>query len=744
MRLLLFPSLFLALGVTTANAASVVSVEDLKIFSQLAPCAASALKYNIQALTNRECPELVTELQSCVCTKNNNLASVSARISSSVSYSCGGTASDDQSSAATVLSAYCNQASAVAFPTPTAVSVYITDIPEVDNLAPCAKTALRYAVNTLTYSKCPEDAAGLASCACLKNQNSLVVSQIINSSAKYYCSGHTADISSAQAMFAAYCQLNSGTSIFPQASKPPGDMSYYITDLPQYSALAPCAASAIRYVVQSQTYDMCPSGPQALASCVCLKDGMTADILKTLTSSVKYSCSSTATEDISSAVAVWDLYCSAAGGKLTAAGVTASVEQTYPKGATGQPKATSSGSGGGGGNGSGSSSSSTNGGNGDGDGSGKSGVNIPVIAGAVGGVVVALALLGAAIFFVRRSSKRRKEQEQLAASIQAPGGGGNNTLTPMGYYSPNGGKQELAADAVPAPPPPASPSPSTLKVNSPPRTDNVSPISAHHTGGAFTPPPNNQASLYPPMPQNTSELPSPVTTGYPSPAFQQQQNAPQPYGQGPPPSAPELYGQGIPNTSRPELQGQGAMYSTAPDRPELAGQGTQFHNATPNRPELMGQGAMHAPAPDRPELAGQGSHYHNANPNRPELQGQNMMFAPPPPNGTQELHGQGPPPPQQQPLYQQHQQAPYHVQQLYPPPPQSPYPQHQQPYQQQQPIQPPQQAYQTWQPGMGQQQQSQGGPQPGMPWQSGPPVLHEMDGGYNDGQGGAGAPGVAR
>ncbi|KAK4232542.1 hypothetical protein QBC38DRAFT_351974 [Podospora fimiseda] len=741
MRRLILP-VFFALR---ANAASIVSVADLKIFSQLAPCAASAIKYNIQYLTNKECPEPVTELQSCVCTKNNNLASVSARISSSVSYSCGGTASDDQSSVATVLSAYCNQASVVAFPTPTAVSAYITDIPEVDNLAPCAKTALRYAVNTLTYSKCPDDAPGLASCACLKNQNSLLVSQIINTSAKYHCSGHTADISSAQAMFAAYCQLNTGTANFPVPSKPPGDMSYYITDLPQYSSLAPCAMSAIKYVIQSQTYDLCPSGPQALASCVCFKDQMTNDLLKTLTSSVKYSCSSTATEDISSAVAVYNLYCSAAAGQFTAAGVTASFEQTYPKGASGAPKATDSGSGGSGG-----SSSSTNGGNGNGDGSEKSGVSIPVIAGAIGGVVVGLALIGAAIFIVRRSAKKRREEEQLAASIQAPGNGGNNnTPAPMGYYAPNGGKPELAADALPAPPPPASPSPSTLKVNSPSRTDNVSPVSAHHTGGTFTPPPN-QASLYPPMPQNTSELPSPASTGYPSPGFQQQQNMPQPYGQGPP---PELYGQGVPNTNRPELQGQGAMYAPAPDRPELAGQGTHFHNAAPNRPELMGQGAMYAPAPDRPELAGQGSHYHNANPNRPELQGQNMMFAPPPSNGAQELHGQGPPPPQQQPLYQQHQQAPYHIQNQYPQPPQSPYPQppqspypqHQQIYQQQQPIQPPQQAYQPWQPGMGQQQQGQGGPQPGQSWQPRPPhMLHEMDGGYNPGQGGAGESGVAR
>lgn len=49
---------------------------------------------------------------------------------------------------------------------------------------------------------------------------------------------------------------------------------------------------------------LCPSGPQALASCVCLKEGMTQEVLKVITSSVKWECSSTATEDVSSAVAV--------------------------------------------------------------------------------------------------------------------------------------------------------------------------------------------------------------------------------------------------------------------------------------------------------------------------------------------------------------------------------------------------------------------------------------------------------
>jgi hypothetical protein len=64
--------------------------------------------------------------------------------------------------------------------------------------------------------------------------------------------------------------------------------------------------AAIDMVLQ-QTRDLCPEGPQALASCVCIKEGMTAELLKVLTSSVKYSCDSTATEDVSSAVSVSSL-----------------------------------------------------------------------------------------------------------------------------------------------------------------------------------------------------------------------------------------------------------------------------------------------------------------------------------------------------------------------------------------------------------------------------------------------------
>lgn len=74
-----------------------------------------------------------------------------------------------------------------------------------------------------TYSLCPDQPALLASCVCSKNQNSLVASQIINSSVKSACSSHTEDIGSAQAVLAGYCGMAAGTTSFPEPQNPPGD-----------------------------------------------------------------------------------------------------------------------------------------------------------------------------------------------------------------------------------------------------------------------------------------------------------------------------------------------------------------------------------------------------------------------------------------------------------------------------------------------------------------------------------------
>src|SRR5438105_3471904 len=108
-----------SLLVGAAVAVEVVFVTELDIYSSLAPCAKYAVSYNVQSLTYSKCPEDASALQACVCTKNNNLASIASDLAKSVSSSCGSTATEDQASASTVLSAYCNQDKPVTFPTAT-------------------------------------------------------------------------------------------------------------------------------------------------------------------------------------------------------------------------------------------------------------------------------------------------------------------------------------------------------------------------------------------------------------------------------------------------------------------------------------------------------------------------------------------------------------------------------------------------------------------------------------------------
>ena len=50
--------------------------------------------------------------------------------------------------------------------------VYVTDLPAYTQLAPCAASAVSYAVNSLTYKQCAQDVTALASCVCTKDQNS--------------------------------------------------------------------------------------------------------------------------------------------------------------------------------------------------------------------------------------------------------------------------------------------------------------------------------------------------------------------------------------------------------------------------------------------------------------------------------------------------------------------------------------------------------------------------------------------
>lgn len=114
-----------------------------------------------------------------------------------------------------------------------------------------------------------------------------------------------------------------GTTSFPTTSDLPGSIRYYVTDLPDYSSLAKCAQSAVRQGIAIWTYDSCPEDPGQLASCICAKDGHSVIASRVITESVKHSCDTTATEDISSAIAVYERYCKAARGEIKPDGITA-------------------------------------------------------------------------------------------------------------------------------------------------------------------------------------------------------------------------------------------------------------------------------------------------------------------------------------------------------------------------------------------------------------------------------------
>jgi len=125
-------------------------------------------------------------------------------------------------------------------------------------------------------------------------------------------------------VFTTNIYIGNGTTSFPSPGSIPGTITYYITDLPTYNSLAPCAASAVSEVVLGLTETYCPSAPNALASCACFKNQNSAAISSAVVSYVEYECSSTASADVTSAVEVFNFYCEAAAGKVVATGVSVS------------------------------------------------------------------------------------------------------------------------------------------------------------------------------------------------------------------------------------------------------------------------------------------------------------------------------------------------------------------------------------------------------------------------------------
>ncbi|TFB01883.1 hypothetical protein CCMA1212_006170 [Trichoderma ghanense] len=402
-------------------------VTDLEIYSLLAPCVSDAISYNIATLTyGTICGDSETELQSCACSNTERFNSITSSISRDVRNSCGSTATEDQQSASSVLAKYCNQDLPITFSTPTknVVEAYITDLSQINYLPQCAQSALSEAVMGDNISRCPEAANLFAPCVCGKGGIPSQVSDVISKSVRYSCS-NGGDITAAQDFYNEYCAMNNGTTTFTQPPGPPGDMTYHITALPQFKALRSCAQSG-------QTVVYCATGPQALASCVCIKSGMSGRILSTLTSNVKWNCDNTATADVTSALDVFAVYCSAAEKEIVLS-ISDTATETYPhptnrvSSFSASPSETGSGGSSDGGNNSdnggtdGSSSSDGSGNNGSGSDSSSKTNSInktAVIAACVLAGVVLIAAVAAVAFFVRR--KRNKNKGEQLPAVDGP------------------------------------------------------------------------------------------------------------------------------------------------------------------------------------------------------------------------------------------------------------------------------------------------------------------------------------
>ncbi|EGR44357.1 uncharacterized protein TRIREDRAFT_72800 [Trichoderma reesei QM6a] len=405
-------------------------VTDLEIYSLLAPCVSDAISYNIATLTyGTICGDSETELQSCACSNTERFNSITSSISRDVRNSCGSTATDDQQSASSVMAKYCNQDLPITFSTPTknVVEAYITDLSQINYLPQCAQSALSQAVMGDNISRCPEAANLFAPCVCGKGGIPSQVSDVISKSVRYSCS-NGGDITAAQDFYNEYCAMNNGTTTFTQPPGPPGDIQ----------------------VVAVQTAIYCATGPQALASCVCIKSGMSRKILSTLTSNVKWNCDNTATADVTSALDVFAVYCSAAE-KETVLSITDTATETYPhptnrvSSFSASPSETGSGGGGGsssdGGNnsdngGQDGSSSDGSGGNSSGSSSKTNSINkTAVIAACVLAGVVLIAAIAAVAFFVRR--KRNKNKGEQLPAVDGPNPQGPPELENTAKMGPN-------------------------------------------------------------------------------------------------------------------------------------------------------------------------------------------------------------------------------------------------------------------------------------------------------------------
>ncbi|KFY22743.1 hypothetical protein V493_06354 [Pseudogymnoascus sp. VKM F-4281 (FW-2241)] len=420
---------------TPLSAQYIPPITDLDLYSMLAPCAATAIRENISRFSSKSaCPSGDRQLQSCICSQSELSSQVSRNVSGTVLSECGSSATDDTWSASKALELYCSPGATITFSTPTTniVDAVITDVPQFSYLANCAQGAFKYGVFASVVSKCPKAPSLYAPCVCSKSNVVEMITKTLSSTVSKRCD-HKEDASIAVEFYSQYCAMNQGTTSFA-LHLPPGNMSYYITGLPQYQALESCAQSGLDAVAFNTIIrDDCPNDPQGLASCICLKTGIYNEVYSGLTFRVSTGCTGTAA--IISAVNVLDYYCSAAKNEVVAT-VTKTASHIYPTASEGS-RTTPSGA------------QVTNDGNADGSPGGGEGGGLSkggTIAVAVVVSVVGLIAIASTIWFFRR----RRSKGQAAAAIK--GGASEHLGQPelAGHMLPNGqSPQELANNQPP-------------------------------------------------------------------------------------------------------------------------------------------------------------------------------------------------------------------------------------------------------------------------------------------------------
>jgi hypothetical protein len=221
---------WLVFQITSLRGQQTAFITDLPAFSSLAPCASVAVTEAFNSIGG-DCPTNValTISASCACLKNQNSALLSTGISTQMTFRCGSTATDDVTSALNVFSAYCAAAQSI---TPTIPSitqiVYVTELSALNLLAPCASVAVTEAFNSIG-GDCPTNAAPSlsASCACVKDQNSALLSTGISTQMAFRCgSTATEDVTSGLDLLSAYCAPFVAAAATTEAEPGTGNISH--------------------------------------------------------------------------------------------------------------------------------------------------------------------------------------------------------------------------------------------------------------------------------------------------------------------------------------------------------------------------------------------------------------------------------------------------------------------------------------------------------------------------------------